>query len=65
MRCWRCGVWRDVRIGEDGIATDDGFAAVSVLQLIVFQGLSGTGKGTTTAKLRVGTNPLPRDVMLS
>ena len=36
------------------VVIEYGFACVSVLQLIVFQGLSGTGKGTTTAKLKVG-----------
>jgi len=62
MSCWNCGVWRDVCVGDDGIVADNGFGDVPALQLIVFQGLSGTGKGTTTAKLRVGTNALPLDV---
>ena len=43
------------------VVIEYGVACMSVLQLIVFQGLSGTGKGTTTAKLKVGWGPLPRD----
>ena len=52
--CWYWCDWRGVCTGDNDIVSDNGIAGVSALQLIVFQGLSGTGKGTTTAKLRVG-----------